>query len=84
MPGPPNNSTMVPGTCFAPPVQVACQGNGNVELPYGSQQYLGLGLVVFVCLVFLELFGSPFFKNAEVRASTSDGPDAHRLVYGFQ
>ena len=60
---------MVPGTCFAAPVSVNCQGNGNVELPYGSQQYLGLGLVVFVCLVFIELFGSPFIKNAEVRAA---------------
>lgn len=57
---------MVPGTCFAAPVQVLCQGNGNVMLPYGSQQYLGLGLVVFVSLVFIELFGSPFMKNAEV------------------
>ena len=60
---------MVPGTCFAAPVQVACNGNGNVKLPYGSQQYLGLGLVVFVCLVFIELFGSPFMKNAEVGSS---------------
>ncbi|KAK9845023.1 hypothetical protein WJX74_009785 [Apatococcus lobatus] len=66
VPGPPNNSTMVPGTCFAAPVQVSCSGNGNVKLPYGSQQYLGLGLVVFVCLVVIELFGSPFMKNAEV------------------
>lgn len=29
-------------------------------------RYLGLGLIVFVTLVVIELFGSPFMRNAEV------------------
>jgi len=36
-----------------------CSGNGDVKLPFGSPEYLGLGMVVFVTLVVVELFGDP-------------------------
>ncbi|KAG2448886.1 hypothetical protein HYH02_006235 [Chlamydomonas schloesseri] len=38
----------------------------EVFLPFGSQQYIGLGLLVFVTIIFLEIFGSPFMRNASV------------------
>jgi NCS2 family nucleobase:cation symporter-2 len=54
--------------------------NANVTLPppfptcnvgetsefYGKSQYVGLGFVVLVSLVFIELFGSVFMKNCNV------------------
>eukprot|EP00850_Spirogloea_muscicola_P010979 SM000066S20454 [mRNA] locus=s66:480443:485518:- [translate_table: standard] len=43
-----------------------CDGNGEVVLPFGSRQYLGLGLSVFMTLLFVELFGSPFLRNIMV------------------
>jgi len=44
-----------------------CSGNGNVQLPFGSPQYLGIGALVLLVWVFVEIFGSPFFRNIEVR-----------------
>ncbi|PNW77579.1 hypothetical protein CHLRE_10g442800v5 [Chlamydomonas reinhardtii] len=38
----------------------------EVFLPFGSQEYLGLGFLVFVTIIFLEIFGSPFMRNASV------------------
>ena len=45
-----------------------CSGNGNVQLPFGSPQYLGIGALVLLVWVFVEIFGSPFFRNIEVRS----------------
>ena len=47
--------------------KVPCSGNGTVVLPFGHPNYLGLGLVVFVSFIVIELFGSPFIKNAQVK-----------------
>ena len=55
-------------TCFAPPEPSLCSGNGEVELLFGSPQYIGLGAVVFLVLILLETFGSPFMRNCEVGA----------------
>eukprot|EP00897_Mesotaenium_endlicherianum_P000924 jgi/Mesen1/10832/ME000093S10348 len=46
--------------------QALCDGNGEVLLPFGSRQYLGLGLSVFMTLLLVELFGSPFLRNVQV------------------
>lgn len=40
-----------------------CPGNGDVALPFGSAPYVGLGLIVYSLLVFMEVFGSPFIRN---------------------
>jgi len=42
-----------------------CQ-NGDVNLPYGSAEFMGLGFSVLLFLVFIELFGSTFMKNCNV------------------
>lgn len=54
------------GTCFAPAKTSYCTGNGEVELRFGSPEYVGLGALVFLLLVLLETFGSPFMRNCEV------------------
>jgi NCS2 family nucleobase:cation symporter-2 len=43
-----------------------CTGNGDVVLPFGHPYYLGLGFVVFLAFILIELFGSPFMKNTQV------------------
>jgi len=50
--------SMIPGP--------TCTGNGNVQLGYGSAEYIGLGFSVMVFLVVIELFGSIFMKNCNV------------------
>ncbi|OAX34570.1 Xanthine/uracil permease [Rhizopogon vinicolor AM-OR11-026] len=35
-------------------------------LPWGSPQFIGLGFLSFVSIIFTELFGSPFLKNASI------------------
>ena len=40
-----------------------CPGNGDVALPFGSAPYVGLGLIVYSLLLFMEVFGSPFIRN---------------------
>ena len=57
----------VNGTCFAPAETSYCTGNGEVQLRFGSPEYVGLGALVFLLLVLLETFGSPFMRNCEVR-----------------
>lgn len=54
------------GTCFAAPETSLCNGNGEVMLRFGSPEYIGLGGLVFLLLVLLETFGSPFMRNCEV------------------
>lgn len=57
----------VNGTCYAAAKTSLCTGNGEVELKFGSPEYVGLGALVFLLLVLLETFGSPFMRNCEVR-----------------
>jgi len=40
--------------------------NGNVKLPYGSPEFIGLGFSVMCMLIFIEFFGSIFMKNCNV------------------
>jgi NCS2 family nucleobase:cation symporter-2 len=40
-----------------------CEGNGDVILPYGSPQYVFLGLSVIIMAVLLQIVGSPFLKS---------------------
>lgn len=47
----------------------ACDGIctvGESTLPYGSTEYVGLGFFVMCCLIFLELFGSPFIRSCSI------------------
>jgi uric acid-xanthine permease len=46
----------------------------QVNLPYGSPEFIGLGFSVMVFLVFIELFGSVFMKNCNVLIA---------LLFGF-
>lgn len=45
---------------------VTCGSNGQVALPFGSPEYLGLGFSVFFMLILIEIFGSPFMRNCEI------------------
>ncbi|KAL7552193.1 hypothetical protein ACHAWF_016716, partial [Thalassiosira exigua] len=40
--------------------------NGDVILPFGSPEYIGLGFSVLVFLVAIEIFGSTFMKNCNM------------------
>ncbi|GMH42339.1 hypothetical protein BSKO_10258 [Bryopsis sp. KO-2023] len=51
--------------CAESPSQL-CGGNGDVALPFGSAEYIGLGLVVLLALVAIEMLGSPFMKNTGI------------------
>ncbi|CAB9506722.1 Putative purine permease C1399.01c [Seminavis robusta] len=53
-----------PPLSFPPPFPTCA--NGEVELGYGSPEYIGLGFSVMVGLVFIEIFGSTFMKNCNV------------------
>jgi len=48
--------------------KVPCSGNGEVQLPFGHRNYLGLGSVVFFTLIVTDIFGSPFLRNCQVLA----------------
>jgi uric acid-xanthine permease len=43
-----------------------CYGNGNVFLPFGNAEYVGMGFFVFALIVAFEIFGSPFIRNGAV------------------
>lgn len=43
-----------------------CTNNGEVVLPFGAAEYVGLGLSVFFILLITEIFGSPFIRNCQV------------------
>jgi hypothetical protein len=45
---------------------VKCGDNGEVFLPFGAAEYVGLGFSVFTFLVITEMFGSPFVRNCQV------------------
>eukprot|EP00961_Rhodomonas_salina_P294580 3934705-Rhodomonas_salina.1 len=53
---------------------VKCTNNGEVILPFGSPEYVGLGFAVFGTLLLIEIFSSPFLRNCEV---------ALALLFGF-
>lgn len=40
-----------------------CNENGNVVLPFGAPEYVGLGFSVIAMSTFLQFFGSPFLKS---------------------
>ncbi|KAJ8598833.1 hypothetical protein CTAYLR_008546 [Chrysophaeum taylorii] len=40
-----------------------CNENGNVALPFGSPEYIGLAFSVIAMSTFLQFFGSPFLKS---------------------
>lgn len=40
--------------------------SGDVLLPYGSPEFIGLGFSVLVMLVVVEMYGSAFMKNSNV------------------
>jgi len=40
-----------------------CNENGNVVLPFGAPEYIGLGFSVIAFSTFLQFFGSPFLKS---------------------
>ena len=46
--------------------KATCDGNGDVIKPFGSPEYVALGFSVVLMLILVELFGSPFMKNANV------------------
>ena len=54
-----------------------CSGNGDVQLPFGSPQYLAIGALVLLVWVFVEIFGSPFFRNIEVSTSCCISASTH-------
>ncbi len=60
-------TSTIPSQCWTGPGAL-CGDRTKTEvfLPFGSQQYIGLGFIVFVTIIFLEIFGSPFMRNASV------------------
>ena len=71
-----NGILQAAGTCFGASEVPLCDGNGDVRLPFGSPEYVGLGTSVFATLILVELFGSPAMRNTSVR------PVRHTLVKG--
>jgi len=53
----------IPGTVCGG--KTCCEA-GDVYLPFGSPELIGLGFSVIVMLILVELFGSPFMKNCNV------------------
>ncbi|KAF8067194.1 uapA [Scenedesmus sp. PABB004] len=64
IPGP--NGTTVTAPCFNANIAPMCRDNGEVVLPYGSGPYVGMGLLVFLSIIIIEMFGSPFMRNASL------------------
>jgi len=66
------NTTIVTSISKIPPIPgTVCGGKtcceaGDVYLPFGSPELVGLGFSVVIMLVLVELFGSPFMKNCNV------------------
>lgn len=46
--------------------KILCTGNGDVVLPFAHRYYVGLGLVVFISFIVVEMLGSPFMRNTQV------------------
>ena len=41
----------------------ACSESANVQMVYGATEYVGLGFLTFITIMFVETFGSPFMRN---------------------
>jgi len=41
----------------------ACSESANVHMVYGATEYVGLGTLTFITIMFVETFGSPFMRN---------------------
>jgi xanthine/uracil permease len=58
------------GPCSAMPIDgffSVCPNLGAPNAaPWGSPQWIGLGFLVFMTIMFVEFFGSPFMRNAQV------------------
>ena len=55
------------GACYASPIIPKCSpGNGDVVEYFGRGPYFGMGFAVAGFMVLIELFGSPFMRNASV------------------
>lgn len=50
-----------------------CTANGEVVLPFGAAEYIGLGFAVFCILLITEIFGSPFVRNCQVAIALLGG-----------
>ena len=55
-----NNESKQAAIGFGPQL---CNENGDVVLPFGSPEYVGLAFSVIFMSVVLQLFGSPFLKS---------------------
>ncbi|ORX49504.1 Xanthine/uracil permease [Hesseltinella vesiculosa] len=58
------------GPCSARPASGFFSKCPNIDaphaLPWGSPEYLGLGLSVFATIILIEFFGSAFMKNCQI------------------
>ena len=59
------NATGVEWNKISPVPSPNCAA-GDVSLPFGSPEFVGLGFSVFLMLIVIELFGSPMMKNCNV------------------
>lgn len=59
------NATGVKWNKISPNPSANCAA-GDVSLPFGSPEFIGLGFSVFLMLIVIELFGSPMMKNCNV------------------
>ena len=41
----------------------ACSESANVQMVYGATEYVALGFLTFITIMFVETFGSPFMRN---------------------
>eukprot|EP00878_Enallax_costatus_P046839 GHUV01057139.1.p1 GENE.GHUV01057139.1~~GHUV01057139.1.p1 ORF type:complete len:408 (+),score=89.00 GHUV01057139.1:139-1224(+) len=63
---PQKDGSTISAMCYNADIRPMCTDNGYVKLPYGSGPYIGMGLLVFSTIILLELFGSPFMRNASL------------------
>jgi len=58
------------GNCSSRPTEglftVCPQVGAPHALPWGSAEYIGLGFLSFITIIFVEIFGSPFMRNASI------------------
>lgn len=58
------------GTCAGRPTtgdyQLCPSNNAPMAAPWGSAQFIGLGFLVFVTIIFVERFGAPIMKSCAV------------------
>lgn len=58
------------GTCASRPTtgdfQLCPSNNAPMAAPWGSAQFIGLGFLVFVTIIFVERFGAPIMKSCAV------------------